>query len=107
MQNRTRILASLAAAGLAAATLVGGATAASAHDHLNHAAGSEGADDRGFVNPVAGNPSGQSGAASQPGTVPGLGDPTSGTSTGTPSFSCETLLLRLAARSEGAGPTCG
>ena len=97
---RTALISGLAAAGLA----LGGA--ASAHDHLVNGATRNGADNRGFANPVAGNPSGTSGGASQPGTVPGLGDPNSGGATGTPAFDCETLELRLAARSSGQGPDC-
>ena len=39
-------------------------------------------------------------------TVPGLGSPNSGRETGTPSFDCAVLQVRLAARSEGVGPSC-
>lgn len=69
--------------------LFGGAAAAS--DHLFNAATAPGSDDRGFGNPVAQNPSGVSGPASQPGTVPGEGNPNAGQDTGTPSVNPEFL----------------
>ncbi|MBE9553893.1 MAG: hypothetical protein IMF05_10565 [Proteobacteria bacterium] len=72
--------------------------AAFADDHLFSAATSEGAGTRDFNNPVAGNPSGTSGAQAQPGSVPGLCDPKAGADTGTPSFSAETLSDRLDAK---------
>lgn len=80
--------------------------AAQADDHLFTAVNSSGADARGFTNPVAGNPSGTSGAAAQPGSVPGLGDPKVGEDTGTPAFSEAALCERVAARSEGAPTMC-
>ncbi len=61
------------------------AAPAFAHDHLFNAAHAPGAEVRGFANPVAGNPSGMSGAAAEPATVPGGGDPKVGVSIGTPS----------------------
>lgn len=79
---------------------------AQADDHLANAATSSGADARGFTNPVAGNPSGTSGPAAQPATVPGLGDPAAGLDTGTPAFSGEALCERVEARSEGAPAMC-
>jgi hypothetical protein len=77
-----------------------------ADDHLVNGATAPGADDRGFANPVAANPSGISGPAAQPGTVPGLGDPSSGQDTGTPAFDPVSLCERLEAGSEGVGPGC-
>jgi hypothetical protein len=97
----------LATAALATGISLVGASSASAHDHLFGGAHSAGVDARGFVNPVGANPSGTSGAAAQPGTVPGLGSPDSGTATGTPSFDCDILIVRLDQRSNGVGPSCG
>lgn len=71
---------------------------AAAHDHLANAANSQGVDNRAFVNPVAHNPSGQSGAAGMPATVPGLGNPNLGRETGTPSFDSDALTCRLHAK---------
>jgi len=71
---------------------------ASADDHLFNGATSPGATHRGFTNPVAANPSGVSGAAAQPGTVPGLGNPNAGHEQGTPSFDPDVLAQRLADR---------
>lgn len=96
----------VAAVGLAAGIGLAGASGATAHDHLFDAAHSQGVDQRGFTNPVAFNPSGTSGGAAQPATVPGLGNPNSEPGQGTPSFDCETLGDRLAARSSGVGPSC-
>lgn len=79
---------------------------ASADDHLANGATSEGVDNRGFGNPVGANPSGTSRPAAQPGTVPGLGNPNAGADQGTPSFECDVLHVRLAARSSGNGPAC-
>ena len=59
------------------------------------------------TNPVVGNPSGVSGPAAQPGTVPGLGNPDAGADRGTPSVNLETLLDRLDDRSNGRGPSVG
>lgn len=106
MFDRRCVIRSIAAGSVALAAVGIPAGAAAAHDHLFDAATSNGADNRGFANPVAGNPSGVSGAAAQPGTVPGLGSPNSGRETGTPSFDCAVLQVRLAARSEGVGPSC-
>ena len=82
---------------LGAAFMISGG-AAFADDHLFNGATAKGADERGFNNPVAGNPSGRSGGQAQPGSVPGLGDPKSGEDTGTPSFSAEALSERLDAK---------
>ena len=101
-----RKLRTLIAAVAVGATAVVPAGTALADDHLFNAANSQGAEERGFANPLAGNPSSTSGAAAQPGTVPGLGDPKSGTDTGTPAFDAESLCERLEARSSGAGPGC-
>jgi hypothetical protein len=104
--HRSLVARTLAVCGIAALALVGGAAPGHADDHLANGTSSAGADDRGFANPVAGNPSGTAGAASQPGTVPGLGSPNAGQETGTPSFDCPSLAERLAARSMGDGPAC-
>ena len=66
-----------------------------AHDHLSNGATSAGADVRGFGNPVAGNPSDGTSRVSDPGTVPGLGNPKGGRNQGTPSFDSEALDTRL------------
>ncbi len=68
----------------AAIALCTAAAPALASDHLANAATAPGADQRGFTNPVAGNPSGVSGPASDPRTVPGEGNPNFGRETGTP-----------------------
>jgi len=107
MLNPRNAARGLAAAALALGAVTAGAGVATADDHLFDAAHSSGVDNRGFVNPVAANPSGVSGAAAQPGTVPGLGNPNAGGDTGTPSFDCMSLQERLAARSAGVGPSCG
>ncbi len=73
-------------------------TFALADDHLFNGATAPGAAERGFANPVAGNPSGKSGAASDPGTVPGLGNPNAGADRGTPAFDPVSLEERLAGR---------
>lgn len=98
---RRRVI--LPTAMVAAATLLAPA-AAQADDHLFNGATAQGSEQRGFANPVAGNPSGTSGPAAQPATVPGLGDPKVGEDTGTPAFSAEALQERLEARSNGHGP---
>jgi len=100
-----RIRSFIGAAVVVGAIVVPGATAL-ADDHLANAATSHGTDERGFANPVAANPSGASGAAAQPGTVPGLGDPASGQDTGTPAYDPASLCERLGARSQGVGPGC-
>ncbi|RYH06332.1 hypothetical protein [Tropicimonas sp. IMCC6043] len=74
------------------------ASAGLADDHLFNGATAAGASERDFGNPVAGNPSGKSGSASDPGTVPGLGNPNAGGDTGTPSFDPESLAERLEGR---------
>jgi len=102
---RRRLKVVFAALGIGALLLVPTGTAM-ADDHLFNAAHSQGVDERGFANPVAGNPSGTAGAAAQPGTVPGLGDPKAGDDTGTPAFDVDSLCERLAARSDGVGPGC-
>jgi hypothetical protein len=81
---------------LAVTTLALGVLAAPAlaHDHLFNAAHAPGVADRGFVNPVAGNPSGVSGAASRPATVPGSGDPKVGIDTGTPAVDLSLVNVR-------------
>ena len=66
----------------------------SASDHLFNAAHSEGVDNRGFINPVANNPSGTSGAMALPGTVPGEGDPKVGADIGTPAVDLGLVPVR-------------
>lgn len=85
----------VAAAAIALSLAIGGsATTTLASDHLFNAATSNGADNRGFANPVAGNPSGTSGAAAQPGTVPGEGNPNAGGDLGTPSVDLGMVSIR-------------
>jgi hypothetical protein len=86
-----RILIVVAVAGLFVALA---AAPALASDHLFNAANSQGADNRGFVNPVAGNPSGTSGAMARPGTVPGEGDPKVGGDLGTPAVDLSLVWTR-------------
>ena len=59
-----------------------------ADDHLFNAANSQGVDNRGFGNPVVGNPGD---AQADPKSVPGTGDPKVGAETGHPSVDCEDL----------------
>lgn len=70
------------------------AAPASASDHLFNAAHAPGVAARGFVNPVANNPSGMSGAKAMPGTVPGEGDPKVGVDQGTPASNLELVNAR-------------
>ncbi len=84
---------------LALALLAVMAVPAFASDHLFNAATASGADVRGFVNPVAQNPSGISGAMAGPGTVPGEGNPNAGQDLGTPAVD----LSLVNARSGGHG----
>ena len=77
-----------------------GPLAASADDHLFNGANADGADNRGFGNPVAKNRSGTSGAAAQPGSVPGLGNPNAGEDQGTPSFDPESRDERVEDKSQ-------
>ena len=79
---------------LALVVSVGFALPVAASDHLFNAANSEGADNRDFGNPVAGNPSGTSGAMASPGTVPGEGDPKVGDDRGTPAVDLNLILVR-------------
>ena len=65
-----------------------------AGDHLSHGASAS----RG--NPVATNPSGVSGPASDPATVPGEGDPNDGADLGTPSVEEDGGQTRAAARTD-------
>jgi len=55
-----------------------------ANYHLSNAATTQGVDQRGFANPVTGNPGN---AAADPTTVPGEGNPNAGRERGTPSVS--------------------
>lgn len=85
------------AAAAVVASLGALAVPASASDHLFNAVNSAGATHRDFENPVAGNPSGTSGAAAQPGTVPGEGDPKDGfdtEGTGTPAVDHSLICVR-------------
>ncbi len=68
-------------------------TQALAGDHLASAAGALG------HNPVGANPSGVSGPASDPGSVPGQGDPNAGADMGTPSVEEDGGQNRAASRS--------
>jgi hypothetical protein len=84
--------------------VVGAATAvmlwavpALASDHLADATNAPGAGHRNFANPVALNPSGTSGAAAQPTTVPGEGNPNAGVDQSTPAVD----LAEVEARSGG------
>lgn len=70
------------------------APAALASDHLFNAATSPGAEHRGFTNPVASNPSGVSGAAAMPATVPGEGNPNAGQDQGTPAANLDLVSVR-------------
>lgn len=79
---------------LALALIAVFAAPAAASDHLFNAAYSEGVDERGFVNPVGGNPSGTSGAMALPGTVPGEGDPKVGQDQSTPAVDLSFVSVR-------------
>ncbi|HET7479663.1 MAG TPA: hypothetical protein VFJ72_09135 [Rubrobacteraceae bacterium] len=81
---------------LAASAMLIGATAAPAlaGDHLFNGSTSPGADQRGFANPVTANPSGTSGAAAKPATVPGEGNPNAGLDQGTPSVDLSAVSVR-------------
>ena len=70
------------------------AAPAMANDHLFNAAHAPGAVQRGFTNPVAGNPSGTSGAMARPATVPGSGDPKVGVELGTPAVDLGLVSVR-------------
>ena len=59
-----------------------------------HAVAGQGSQ-RDFLNPVGGNPSGTSGAAAQPATVPGEGNPNAGEEQSTPAVD----LSKVSARS--------
>lgn len=95
-----RLIALVSVSLLALAAL---APAALASDHLFNAATAPGAAERGFTNPVALNPSGVSGAAARPGTVPGEGDPNAGQDRTTPAVD----LSLVTARSGGHGQPAG
>ncbi len=106
MSTRRRLVRIGTITTLSSALLLATGPLALADDHLFNGATSPGAAQRGFANPVAGNPSGVSGPAAQPGTVPGLGNPNAGGDQGTPAFDCVSLQERLEARSNGVGPSC-
>lgn len=91
MFTRSRLVAASLAV---AAALALPALPAAASDHLSHSTDSPGAVERDFTNPVAANPSGTSGAAAQPTTVPGEGDPNAGQDLGTPSVDLGQVCIR-------------
>jgi hypothetical protein len=68
-----------------------------ASDHLADGTDAPGAGQRDFANPVAQNPSGTSGAAARPATVPGEGNPNAGEDQSTPAVD----LSEVPARSGG------
>ena len=68
----------------AAAAVMLWAVPALASDHLADATNAPGGGQRDFANPVAQNPSGTSGPAAQPATVPGEGNPNAGVEQSTP-----------------------
>jgi hypothetical protein len=90
-QMLKRICACVIVVGLLTAIF---AMPAAASDHLFNASHSSGIDARGFVNPVANNPSGMSGAMASPGTVPGEGDPKVGADQGTPAANLDLVNER-------------
>ncbi|MCL5110578.1 MAG: hypothetical protein M1401_17270 [Chloroflexi bacterium] len=98
---RKRILASLGAAVLLFASM---AVPAFASDHLFNAANAPGVTERGFANPVAGNPSATSGAAARPGTVPGEGNPFAGQDQGTPAANLDLVNTRSGGNGTPAQP---
>ncbi|MCZ7662281.1 MAG: hypothetical protein M5U22_04755 [Thermoleophilia bacterium] len=79
---------------LALALLAVAAAPAFASDHLFNAATAPGADNRGFGNPVAANPSGVSGPMASPGTVPGEGNPNAGADQATPAVDLALVTVR-------------
>jgi hypothetical protein len=89
---RTRRIIVIVAGAVAAVMLW--AAPAFAHDHLADATDAPGAGYRDFGNPVAQNPSGTSGAAARPATVPGGGNPNSGVDVGTPSADLSLVITR-------------
>ena len=91
---------------IGAAALLFGSTfvPALAHDHLFNAAHAPGVTSRGFINPVAQNPSGVSGSEAQPGTVPGAGDPKVGVDTGTPAVDLTLVSTRSGGNGNPVGP---
>jgi len=89
---------------LALVLLLGLVSPVAAGDHLFNAANSEGADNRGFGNPVAGNPSGTSGAMASPGTVPGEGDPKVGGDLGTPAVDLSLVSVRSGGHADPRNP---
>ena len=89
--------------GVTALALVVLAPAALASDHLFNAATAPGAAQRGFGNPVALNPSGVSGPAAQPGTVPGEGNPNAGQDQTTPAVDLSLVTIRSGGHGQPAG----
>jgi hypothetical protein len=87
----------IAVVGSAVAAVMLCAVPAFASDHLADASNAPGAGQREFENPVGQNPSGTSGAAAQPTTVPGEGNPNAGDDQSTPAVD----LSQVNARSGG------
>jgi hypothetical protein len=78
----------------AAAAVMLWAVPALASDHLADATNAPGAGQRDFANPVAQNPSGTSGAAAQPATVPGEGNPNAGADQSIPAVDLSEVSVR-------------
>jgi hypothetical protein len=76
------------------------ASPAIASDHLANATAASGS------NPVANNPSGVSGAAARPATVPGEGDPNAGQDTTTPARDLGCVSARAGATPDPSDTTC-
>ena len=93
----------IALVGVAALALVVLAPAALASDHLFNAVTAPGAAQRGFTNPVAANPSGASGPAAQPATVPGAGNPNAGVDQSTPAVDLSLVDIRSGGHGQPTG----
>jgi hypothetical protein len=89
---------------LALALLAVMAVPALASDHLANAVNAPGADVRGFLNPVAGNSSGISGAMARPATVPGEGNPNAGGDQSTPAVDLSLVNQRSGGHGTPTGP---
>ncbi len=81
----------------AAAAVMLWAVPALASEHLADATNAPGAGQRDFANPVALNPSGTSGGAAQPTTIPAEGNPNAGVDQSTPAVD----LSKVDARTGG------
>ena len=95
-----RLIALVSVTALALVVL---APAALASDHLFNAATVPGVAQRGFANPVALNPSGVSGPAARPGTVPGEGNPNAGQDQATPAVDLSLVTIRSGGHGQPAG----